>query len=314
MLWSRLAGIFIQELQGMALSWSLLFLQHPFIMTHLTSTRRQHIYEKYVINATLHLFSSYFVTLWSFTELFLCYSIKLKEEGKLHFTTARLWKSTLGLQSLFCSPGWRRSSIIPTCFCKSCQFVFAAPCQYRPRERSPGYMMNPWGGFTVWTYVKFQDGFSKRWANKCLDCYSSANFDWGVKLPTRWGQGVYMTWTWSAVSGLKPNGHTICYLLSKTMNLLRLGQPQLLDCIHTGSVGRSFPHRVQLAHQGIVIRWRTCPVISFNEVPFDFPSVGGLCQRPAWDLVELYEPYIFFLQISSHMTTVLKTQSNALIY
>lgn len=95
-----------------------------------------------------------------------------------------------------------------------------------------------------------------RWANTFLDCCSSANLDWGVKLPTSWGQGVYMTCARSAVCGLKPNGHTICYLLSKNHGPACHHEDNHSSCFQfrTGSEGRGIPHRVQLAHQVIVIR------------------------------------------------------------
>lgn len=69
-------------------------------------------------------------------------------------------------------------------------------------------------------------GWPMRWANKCLDCYFSANLDQGVKLPTGLGRCVYMTRTWSADCGLQPNGHNIFCLLPKPINLLPPGQPQ----------------------------------------------------------------------------------------
>lgn len=111
----------------------------------------------------------------------------------------------------FCSPGWHRSSIFRKCFCKSCQFVFASPCQYLPRLRSPGYTRNPCGALAY--------KMGKQMFGLLLLCQL-------VKLPTGRGQGVYMTWTWSADCGLKPNGHNIFCLVPKPINLLPPGQPQ----------------------------------------------------------------------------------------
>lgn len=115
-------------------------------------------------------------------------------------------------------------------------------------------MRNPWGEFIVWILVKFQDGLPKRWANKCLGRFSTASLDRGVKLPTSWGRGVYMTWAWSADCGCKPNGHTICYLLPKTINLLPPGQTLLLFS-DSHRVRRScILYRMKLAHRVFVIR------------------------------------------------------------
>lgn len=72
--------------------------------------------------------------------------------------------------------------------------------------------------------VKFHDGLPKRWENKCLDCYSSANLDFSLMLPVSWGQGVYKAWVWSEDCGFKPNGHTICHLLPKIIKPPILGQ------------------------------------------------------------------------------------------
>lgn len=122
---------------------------------------------------------------------------------------------------------WRWSSIFSKCFCKSCQFIFVAPCQYIPRCRRPENTRNSCG-FAVWTNVKFHDGLPKRWENKCLDCYSSANLDFSLMSPTSWGQGVYKTWVWSADCGFRPNGHTICNLVPKAIKPPTLGQTLLL--------------------------------------------------------------------------------------
>lgn len=118
---------------------------------------------------------------------------------------------------------WHRSSIFSECFCKSRQFIFVAPCQCIPRCRHPENTRNSCG-FAVWVDVKFHDGLPKRWENKCLDCYSSANLDFSLMLPASWGQGVYKTWVWSADCGFKPNGHTICDLLAKVIDPAILGQ------------------------------------------------------------------------------------------
>lgn len=60
-------------------------------------------------------------------------------------TVCYCWGMTVVTLS-FCSSRWHRSSIFPKCFCKSCQFVFASPCQYLPRLHSAGYTRNPCGG------------------------------------------------------------------------------------------------------------------------------------------------------------------------
>lgn len=67
----------------------------------------------------------------------------------------------------------------------------------------------------------------------------------------------------------------------------------------------------------IVIIGGTCPVISFNLVPFDFPSVGGwvhwgwgFCQGSfVWDLVWWFILFFSF-QIPWQKSTVRKAQSS----
>lgn len=161
-------------------------------------------------------------------------------------------------------------------------------------------MRNPWG-FIVWIDDKFQDGLPKWWANKCLDCYSSASLDWGVILPTSWGQGVYMAWDWSADCGLKPNGHTICYLLPETINLLPLGQTQLLFFRFTQ--GEKFMIFLSGCSWYAKSLWLDkAPTQWFYSIwsHFHFPSRWvhwgqGLCQGPAvWYLVWEYDSYPIF--------------------
>lgn len=61
-----------------------------------------------------------------------------------------------------------------------------------------------------------------------------------------------MTWAWSADCGCKPNGHTICYLLPKTINLLPPGQTQLLFSDSHRVRSSCILYRMKLAHQVFV--------------------------------------------------------------
>lgn len=74
----------------------------------------------------------------------------------------------------------------------------------------------------------------------------------GVMSPTSWGQGVYMTWAWSADCGLKPNGHTSRCLLPETINLPPPGQTQLVF-MDSHREGRDIPFRMQMLCSFIVI-------------------------------------------------------------
>lgn len=161
-----------------------------------------------------------------------------------------------------------RSSIFPKCFCKSRQFIFVALCQYSPRCRHPEYTRNSCG-FAVWMDVKFRDGLPKRWENKCLDCYSSANLDSSLMLPASWGQGVYKTWVWSADCGFKPNGHTICHLLPKIIKPPTLGQTLRLY-LYSHRVRRSWYFPVILLGYKIKMICHPTSLLLFSLVTFSF--------------------------------------------
>lgn len=137
------------RIKGNELSLRLLFLQHPFIMMHLSS-----IFRRYKTGASLweanlttcdknwpalvfvsHSYSSSLCLTIKFCRMTLC----------CNTTVCYCWGMTVVTLS-FCSSRWHRSSIFPKCFCKSCQFVFASPCQYLPRLHSAGYTRNPCGG------------------------------------------------------------------------------------------------------------------------------------------------------------------------
>lgn len=67
--------------------------------------------------------------------------------------------------------------------------------------------------------VKFHDGLPKRWENKCLDCYSSANLDFSLMLPTSWGQGVYKTWDGQQIVVLNQMDTLFAIYCQKSLNL-----------------------------------------------------------------------------------------------
>lgn len=114
-----------------------------------------------------------------------------------------------------------------------------------------------WRAFILSIHEEFWDGLPERWANTCLDCFFSANLDWGVKLPTSWGQGVYMTGAWSADCGFKPNGHSICCLLPRGIDLLTQGWRQIF--LYSHRVRSSFFSIYSKSHVIFPICKKVCP-------------------------------------------------------
>lgn len=146
--------------------WRLLFLQHPFIIMHLTSTFRHCKIETYFSEASVACLKYHsalvFVSLSvceAFCRQIMWYNTTIKKEGGISLNRRKIPEMNTVVTLSFCGSGGHWSSIFPICFCR---FAFATPCQYHPRYSSPGSVRNP-RGFIVWIDVKFQDGQTNVW-------------------------------------------------------------------------------------------------------------------------------------------------------
>lgn len=263
--WFRMAGILSWGLKGTSWVGASYFCSIPLLWCtfpqYLDTIKVVHLYEKpacqLVTKTNLHLFLSLTlilplcVSLSSFAE-WVCAVIPL-------FATAGGW--TLWLHCLFVALDGIGHQSSPNGFVRAVSLF----SQVRANISL---------GCAVLDIQEIHvAGWPMRWANKCLDCYFSANLDQDVKLPTGLGRCVYMTRTRSADCGLQPNGHSIFCLLPKPINMLPPGQPQFFR------FGWGEKVRVSVQSASCTschwLRCRPCPVISSSWVLFDFSSVGG---------------------------------------
>lgn len=143
---------------------------------YLDTVKLMHLYGKpklHAISTTLRLFLSLALSALS---PHLCLAVQFCKVISWYNTTKKKGKGVFTLKSsesgdehwLHCHSSlllflWTARVIdLPACFCKSCQFVFTAPSSQVVQ---------------FWIHKKInEEGWLKRWPNKCLDCHSSATW------------------------------------------------------------------------------------------------------------------------------------------